>query len=194
MAETTAAAPVDGDFEKLARRVDEAAAAVARLDAEPRQAAERLRAAVEAAHRSALVTVVRRLRADEKGRELLFELVDDPMVHLLFSMHGIIRPDPATAARQALDEVRPGLRAHGGDVEMVRVDDGVAHVSLSGACNGCSTAAVTMRENVERTLLRSVPAIRSVQVVQNDPKPVVIPLSAVRRRDEIDDVWTRVDG
>lgn len=89
------------DFQTLARAVDGAAAAVAELSPAPRKAAEELRAAIEAAHKAALVTIVRRLRADEAGRALLYELVDDPLIRLVFSLHGIIRLDPVAAARTA---------------------------------------------------------------------------------------------
>lgn len=84
------------DYETLAKAVDDAAAAVAALTGAPRRAAGDLRTAIEAAHRAALVTIVRRLREDEAGRALLYELVDDPLIRLLFSLHGIIRPAPAS--------------------------------------------------------------------------------------------------
>lgn len=180
-ADTAVAEP---SFEDLARAVDEAAAAVAELDGTPRKAADALREAVEAAHKSALVTIVRRLRADDAGRALLFELVDDPMVHLLFSLHGIIRPDPLSTARAVLDTVRPGLQSHGGDVELVRIEEGVAYVRLSGACNGCSMSSVTMRNTVETALKENVPAVSSVEVLPSEPTPTVIPLSTVRLREE----------
>lgn len=171
-------------FDDLARAVDSAAAAVAELDGQSRKVADAIRVAVEAAHRAALVTIVRRLREDEGGRAALYEIVDDPMVHLLFSLHGIIRPDPMTAGRAALDTVRPGLRSHGGDAELVSIDDGVAFVRLSGACNGCSMSSVTMRDTVEQALVQSVPAVMSVQVLASEPTPTVIPLGSLRRRDE----------
>ena len=91
-------------FEQLALRVDAAAKAVAELaDGPARAAAEELKAAVEAVHRAGLVTIVKRMRTDPAARELLFELVDDPVVHLLLSLHGIVRSDPTTLA----DRVRP---------------------------------------------------------------------------------------
>lgn len=171
-------------FEDLAKAVDDAAAAVAELTGAPRKAADALRDAIEAAHKTALVTIVRRLREDEAGRAALFDLVDDPMVHLLFSLHGIIRPDPLTAARAALDSVRPSLQSHGGDVELLRVENGVAYVQLSGACNGCSMSSVTMRNTVEQALVQGVPTISSVEVVPTEPSPTVIPLGSLRRRAE----------
>lgn len=80
-------------FEVLAQAVDKAEAGVAELDKVPRKAAEELRAAIEAVHRAGLVTIVRRLRGDEAGKALLYELVDDPLIRMLLSLHGIIRTD-----------------------------------------------------------------------------------------------------
>lgn len=173
-------ATAEPSFEELARRVDDAANEVTALDGPARQAAEELKTAVEAVHRAGLITMVRRMRADERARELLFELVDEPEVRLLLTLHGIIRPDPMTEAKRVLESVRPSLRSHGGDAELVAVDDGVAHVRLLGACDGCSMAARTLRDGVERALVDNVPAIRRVEVVQGGPAPVLIPLSAVR--------------
>ena len=85
-------------FDDLAKRVDDAVAAVADLDPAARKVAEELQAAVEGVHRAGLVTIVRRLRADDATRAALFELADDPVVHLLLTLHGIIRPDPVTHA------------------------------------------------------------------------------------------------
>lgn len=83
--------PGEMSFEVLAKAVDDAAAKVATLDEAPRRAAGELRAAIEAAHRAALVTIVTRLRADDAGRALLYELVDDPLIRMVFSLHAIIR-------------------------------------------------------------------------------------------------------
>jgi nitrite reductase/ring-hydroxylating ferredoxin subunit/Fe-S cluster biogenesis protein NfuA len=186
---TTASLPSEPEpgFEELAQAVDDAAKAVAALD-DPaaRQAAEALRDAVEAAHRQALVTVVRRLREDPQTREVLFELVDDPLVHLLLSLHGIVRPDPMTAGTQALQRIRPQLQSHGGDAELVRVEagpgGGTAWVRYEGACTGGSMEALTLREGVERALL-AVPQLARVAEEPTRPGPTLIPLAMPRRRD-----------
>lgn len=139
-------------------------------------------------NRRALTAIVRRLREDPRGKELLFELVDDPEVHMVLAVHGIIRPDPTTLAQQALAAVRPGLQSHGGDVALVELADGVARVRLEGACNGCSMAAVTMREGVEQALLAAVPGLQAVEVVAADPGPTLIPLGDIGPGPG----WTRV--
>lgn len=180
-------------IEDLAKRVDDAMAALDDLDPAARAAAEELQGAIEAVHRAGLVTIVRRLREDESTRPVLFELVDDPVVHLLLSLHGIVRPDPVTHANQVLESVRPQLHSHGGDVSLVRIEDGTAFVRLEGACNGCSMSSVTLRNLVEDALVEGVPAVTAVEVVANEPTPTLIPVESLRiGRDPAAEGWARV--
>ena len=181
------------DFEELAKRVDDAVAALADLDPAARKVAEELQSAIEAVHRAGLVTIVRAMRADDGARPVLFELVDDPVVHLLLSLHGIVRPDPLTHAGQVLDSVRPQLHSHGGDVSLVRIEDGTAFVRLEGACNGCSMSSVTLRNLVEDALVQGVPAITAVEVVAAEPSPTLIPVESLRiGRDPSAEGWARL--
>jgi len=62
----------------------------------------------------------------------------------------------------ALDKVRPGLRADGGDVELIDVNDGLVTVRLTGACSGCPMATVTLRNGIERVLREQVPGVKEV--------------------------------
>ena len=164
----------DPSFEELAKRVDDATAALSALDPAARGVAEELKDAIETIHRAGLVTIVRAMRANEAARPVLFELVDDPVVHLLLLLHEIIRPDPATAATRALNQVRPQLQGHGGDVSLVRIEDATAYVRLQGACNGCSMSSVTLRNLVEKALIDGVGPITAVEVLPNEPEPTLI--------------------
>lgn len=181
------------DFESLARRVDDAMAALAGLDESSRAVADEVKAAVEAVHRAGLVTIVRRMRADEAARAVLFELVDDPVVHMLLALHEIVRPDPVTHANRVLVAVRPQLQSHGGDVTLVRIEDGTAFVRLEGACNGCSMSSVTLRNLVEGALVEGVPSITGVEVLPNEPSPTLIPLESLRiGPDPASEGWVKV--
>ncbi|MBN1352805.1 NifU family protein [candidate division KSB1 bacterium] len=62
----------------------------------------------------------------------------------------------------ALDKVRPGLQADGGDVEFVDYKDGVVQVKLTGACGGCPFAQMTLANGIEKTLKASIPEIKKV--------------------------------
>ncbi len=181
------------DFEKLAKRVDDAMRALAGLDPMSRAIAEEVKASVEAIHRAGLVSIVRRLKADDATRAALFELVDDPVVHLLLSIHEIVRPDPMTLANRVLVEVRPQLQSHGGDVALVRIEDGTAFVRLEGACNGCSMSSVTLRNLVEGALTDGVPGVTAVEVLPNEPSPTLIPLESLRiGPDPAKEGWVKV--
>lgn len=167
-------------FEELAGRVDKAVTALGELEPAARSVAEELKAAIEAVHRAGLVTIVRRMKADDATRPVLFDLADDPTVHMLLSLHGIVRPDPMTLANRVLVEVRPQLQSHGGDVTLVRIEDGTAFVRLEGACNGCSMSSVTLRNLVEGALVEGVSSVTAVEVLPNEPSPTLIPLEALR--------------
>ena len=180
-------------FDELAKRVDDAVAAAADLDEPARTVARELQDAVEAVHRAGLLTMVRAMREHDSAREVLFDLVDDPVVHLLLSLHGIVRPDPVTHANQVLASVRPQLHSHGGDVSLVRVEEGTAFVRLEGACNGCSMSSVTLRNLVEEALVQGVPAVSKVEVVEDEPSPTLIPVESLRiGRDPEAEGWVKV--
>jgi Fe-S cluster biogenesis protein NfuA len=67
---------------------------------------------------------------------------------------------------EVLATLRPAVQGDGGDIQLVDVTaDGVATVRLLGACVGCPSAAMTMKEGVERSVKQAVPEIREVQCV-----------------------------
>lgn len=74
---------------------------------------------------------------------------------------------PAEAAERALDAVRARLRAHGGDVHVLAVDEsGEAELEFVGACRGCPAIAFTFTAVVEPALVgrAGVSSVRSRQV------------------------------
>jgi len=67
---------------------------------------------------------------------------------------------------KVLEELRPALMAHGGNVELVEVtDDGVVRVKLVGACGGCPMSTYTLRLGIEKELKKAVPEIKSVEQI-----------------------------
>ena len=61
----------------------------------------------------------------------------------------------------ALDEyVRPLLATHGGDMEVLRVEDGVVYFRMKGACAGCSAADLTSEDLINKELVEHVPGVR----------------------------------
>ena len=68
--------------------------------------------------------------------------------------------------KETLDAVRESLQSHGGDVELVGIDDdNTVRVRLQGACQGCPGAAMTMKNGIEKILKEKVPAVKEVVAV-----------------------------
>lgn len=67
-----------------------------------------------------------------------------------------------------LDEkVRPALRAHGGEIEVDRLEGKTLYVKLLGQCAGCPSADLTNETIVEAELVEALPElVQKVSVVQ----------------------------
>jgi len=166
-------------FEELAAAVDKAMERVGQLPPESREVAIKLKDALEALNAQAITTLVRILRQDPRGEELLYDAVDQPEVYQLFLSHGIIKPSLETRVAQALELVKPYVRSHGGDVELVEVKNGVAYVRLHGSCSGCSMSAQTLKSGVESAVTGRVPEIQRIEEVKENAVAGFIPLEEI---------------
>ncbi len=73
--------------------------------------------------------------------------------------------DIKEAVEQTLAKIRPMLQRDGGDIELVEVTDGVVKVRLTGACKGCPMSQMTLKQGLEKFLLKEVPGLKEVQAV-----------------------------
>ena len=62
----------------------------------------------------------------------------------------------------ALDKVRPAIQADGGEVWLIKVDNGTAYVQMLGACGGCPASTMTLKGAIEAVVVADVPEIREV--------------------------------
>jgi Fe-S cluster biogenesis protein NfuA len=69
--------------------------------------------------------------------------------------------DPHALAT-AISCIRPLLRGHGGDLDVVGIVDGVVTVAFRGACEACPNISMTYVGPVRTALLR-VPGVREVR-------------------------------
>ena len=67
---------------------------------------------------------------------------------------------------QALEKIRPFLQRDGGDIQLIDVtEDGIVKVQLTGACQGCPMSQMTLKQGVERALMKEVPGVKEVQSI-----------------------------
>lgn len=70
--------------------------------------------------------------------------------------------------QEVLEKVRPYLNHDGGDVDFVKFEEGICYVKLSGACEGCMFADVTLQNTVEEILVSEIPEVIRVENIKED--------------------------
>jgi Fe/S biogenesis protein NfuA len=60
------------------------------------------------------------------------------------------------------EQINPAIAAHGGRADLVAVEGSIAYLVLSGGCQGCGMAAVTLSQGIEVAILDNVPEIQEV--------------------------------
>jgi len=135
-------------------------------------------------------------------RERIFEaLAEDELVSHLLLLHGLHPLDLETRVVQALKEVRPYLQSHGGNVELLGVEGGVARVRLQGSCDGCPSSTVTLKLAIEEAIMKAAPDLEGIEaegVAEPKPAPTLVAGPTLRRKkkrpEEDGASWTVVGG
>jgi len=67
--------------------------------------------------------------------------------------------------KSLIEQIRPGLQADGGDIELLGVREGVVSVRLVGACGNCPMSSITLKNGVERFIRKEMPEVKEVVAV-----------------------------
>ncbi len=110
-------------------------------------------------HGQGLERLLAALAADARD-----EVVQDRVVASMLLVHGLHPVPLADRVGVALDRVRPYLASHGGDVQLLGIEDGVAQLLLKGSCNGCAASASTLELAIEQALEEEAPDLLGVEV------------------------------
>jgi Fe-S cluster biogenesis protein NfuA len=77
------------------------------------------------------------------------------------------KPALTIKINEALESMRPFLKADGGDMELVEItDEGIAKVRLLGACSDCSMSLMTLKSGIEEAVKRVAPEIVAVEAAE----------------------------
>jgi Fe-S cluster biogenesis protein NfuA/nitrite reductase/ring-hydroxylating ferredoxin subunit len=125
----------------------------------------------------------------------------DELVSHLLLLHGLHPLALETRVTGALDEVRPYLQSHGGNVELVGIEGGVARLRLEGSCNGCPSSTMTLKLAIEEALQNAAPDLERIEaegVAEPEPAPNFVAgptLQRKKKRQEDNGAsWTTVGG
>ena len=68
--------------------------------------------------------------------------------------------------KNVLVQIEPYLKADGGGVEFIRLDDDMTvWVSLTGHCANCPHSSQTLKNGIEKTMKSVIPEIKAVEKI-----------------------------
>jgi Fe-S cluster biogenesis protein NfuA/nitrite reductase/ring-hydroxylating ferredoxin subunit len=98
------------------------------------------------------------------GPEAHDALARDELVSGLLMIHDLYPVPLEERVMQALDTVRPYMESHGGNVELLGIEDGVAKLRLEGSCKSCRASSSTLELAVRRALEEAAPDLEGMDV------------------------------
>jgi len=128
-----------------------------------RAVAQELLQAVIELHGVALERIMDSVAALSDGHFALRKLADYSLVSGVLSLHGIHPVPVSERVTAALEQARPYLTSHGGNVELASIDRDSVHLHLQGTCGTCNSSSETLKGTVESAIFDAAPEV--VQVI-----------------------------
>lgn len=160
------------DLDRRVQAITRLEGIVAGWDEGPALTVQALKSAIEDLNKEALRRLIRALKDDPAAAARLREAIADPLVYGVLRFHGLLRQPLSERIEQALDEVRPFMAEHGGNVELVAIrPPDTVELRLTGSCHGCPASSQTLTEGVEKAIRLHCPEIVNiVQVSRGAPE------------------------
>jgi len=62
-----------------------------------------------------------------------------------------------------IDKLRPFLVSDGGNIEFVKLEDGICYVKMLGHCQGCPMMEITLKDGIELAIKEEVEEVIEVR-------------------------------
>ncbi|WP_445637459.1 NifU family protein [Nostoc sp. DSM 114161] len=158
------------NLEELVQEINRFEAIISEWDESQRCVAVGLKRAIEALHKAALTNFIKSLK--EESMPALRHAVSDEVVYAVLLYHELVKPPKPSLEQRiqsALEEVRPGLKSHNGDVELVAIKPpDTVEVKLIGTCSSCPASTLTLSQGIEQAIKNHCPEITKVVAVNHD--------------------------
>src|ERR1700728_3848093 len=143
-----------------------------------RERAEQLVREVVELYGAALARIAASI-GDQADSGMLDRLAADDLVASLLLVHGLHPHDVHRRVSDALDQVRPYLGSHGGDVHLLDIAGDTVQLQFAGSCKSCPSSAVTLELAVEDAIRAAAPEISSIELVTPEATAAVIPAESL---------------
>ena len=99
-----------------------------------------------------------------EGRKVFRDLIRDDVVKGLLLIHDLHPLNLEARLLEALDKVRPYLKSHGGNVELISLENDVARLRLQGTCQSCASSSVTLELAIRHAIEQACPDLVHFEV------------------------------
>lgn len=98
------------------------------------------------------------------AKDIYNNMLGDSFVNGLLLIHDLHPFDLRTRLNLALEKVRPYMDSHGGSVEIISLEDGVAKLRLNGNCKGCPSSSATLELGIKQAIEENCPDLLGLEV------------------------------
>jgi Fe-S cluster biogenesis protein NfuA len=127
----------------------------------------------------------------QAGPAIIEKFGHDPLTSSLLLLHNLHPLNLEERVLQALNQVRPFLGSHGGNVELLGIsDDGVVRLRLEGSCHGCPSSQITLKHTIEEAIYAASPDVTAIEVegvIELQPTSLdgFVPLSSIAHKNGV---------
>jgi Fe-S cluster biogenesis protein NfuA/nitrite reductase/ring-hydroxylating ferredoxin subunit len=169
-------------------------------DPTAREKAKQVVGALLELYGAALERIVEEVAAHDDG-EIAAALADDELVSHVLLLHGLHPVAVEDRVLSGLEEVRPYLESHGGNVELVGIEGSSVHLRLAGSCHGCPSSTMTLKLAIENAIRKAAPEIEEV-IAEGQPAEandsgllqIEVASGLGPREPQLEPEWTMVGG
>ena len=152
------------DLDTLLKSIQSLDGLIEQWDEQQRNAVHALTQAHDDLNKEAFSRLIRILKTDPAALIALKDAVSDEVVYAVLRYHGIVKPSLHERVDLALESVRPYLKSHDGNVELVEIiQPDTVIIRLLGSCDGCPASSLTLSEGVEKAIKEHCPEITTIK-------------------------------
>ncbi len=129
------------------------------------QQIEQIARIIMSLHRDGLGRIIDRLSAaGSTGDALLAAFADDAVVGPLLQLYDLHPVGVDERIRRALESVQPFLQSHGGEVELVGIDEGTVNLRMHGSCDGCPAFVDSLKLAIDKAVRDAAPEMGEIHI------------------------------
>jgi Fe-S cluster biogenesis protein NfuA/nitrite reductase/ring-hydroxylating ferredoxin subunit len=98
------------------------------------------------------------------AKDIYNDLIEDSFINGLLLIHDLHPLDLKTRLFKALDKVKPYMDSHGGSIELISLENGVARLNLVGNCHGCPSSSSTLELGIREAIEELCPDLVALEV------------------------------